>query len=253
MVMIEETFVCLDCEATGLDIENDRIIELAAIKFNLKKNIETTTTLINPKIPIPKISQDIHHISDEMVKDSPTIDKFLKSFLNFIGDHTIVGHGIKFDIDLISNEAKRCRLPCKIYLNESIDTLRLARLYGKSPSNSLETLRNHFNIGFEIAHRALNDVIINIEIFKKLIKPFKTKKEILERLKKPILMKNMPLGKYKGREFSLLPLDYLKWAAKQDFDTDLLHSIRSEINIRKRQETFEQAANPFSKILGKKK
>ena len=47
-----------------------------------------------------------------------------------------------------------------------IDTLRMARLYGESPINSLERLRQHFNIAAEGAHRAMSDVIVNIEVFK---------------------------------------------------------------------------------------
>ena len=94
----------------------------------------------------------------------------------------------------------------------------------------------------------MNDVIVNIEVFKKLSSAFQTTQKLLERLKKPILMKKMPLGKHKGRNFSEIPLDYLKWAAGKDFDQDLLYSIRLEINNRKKKNDFQQASNPFSSL-----
>ena len=50
--LYKKIFVCVDTETTGLDTENDRIIEVAAVKFSLEKNYESFSTLINPKIAI---------------------------------------------------------------------------------------------------------------------------------------------------------------------------------------------------------
>ena len=69
----DEIFVCFDVESTGLDRNKDRIIEIAAIKFNLTENFGQFHYLINPEIPIPLESQKIHHINDEMVQNQPTI------------------------------------------------------------------------------------------------------------------------------------------------------------------------------------
>ena len=244
----EDTFVCLDCETTGLDIENDKIIEIAATKFTFNKKIKTIDTLINPMCDIPEESQKIHNISNEMVQKKPKIYEILPLILEFIDDHIIVGHGIKFDITIIAKEAARHQIPCNITKNFLIDTLRLARLYGESPVNSLEKLCQHFNIEVERSHRALSDVLVNIEIFKHLSKSFDTTEQLLNRLQKPVLMKKMPLGKYKGRNFSEIPLDYLRWSAKKNFDEDLLYSIRLEIKNRKKGKEFNQASNPFSNL-----
>jgi DNA polymerase-3 subunit epsilon len=124
----------------------------------------------------------------------------------------------------------------------------MARLYGESPVNSLEKLREHFNIAAEGAHRAMNDVVVNIEVFKFLSSKFKTTEQLVERLKKPILLKKMPLGKHKGRPFGEIPIEYLLWAANKDFDQDLLFSIKSELKKRKTGNQFRQASNPFSSL-----
>jgi len=58
----------------------------------------------------------------------------------------------------------------------------------------------------------------------------------------------MPLGKFRGRVFADIPSDYLNWAANQNFDQDLLFSIRSELKKRKNNPAFSQAANPFSSL-----
>ena len=203
-------------------------------------------TLIDPKRPIPDSSREIHHISDEMVQGKPTIKEVLGYVLEFVGKSIIVGHGIGFDIDVIANEAERSEIPCTIRNNLTIDTVRMARLYGESPTNSLEQLRKHFNIEAEIAHRAMSDVIVNVDVFKFLSKPYKSLEKLFDVLSRPILLKDMPLGKHKGRPMKEVPLDYLRWAANKDFDKDLLFTIRSELKKRKKGSSFTQ--NPFQNL-----
>ena len=244
----DQIFVCLDCEATGLDVASDAIVELAAVKFTLHSNLASFESLIDPGQPIPELSIKIHHITDDMVQGKPKIKEILPSFLKFIEGHIIIGHGIKFDIDMLIKSAKNHQVQCHLEKQQTIDTLRLARLYGQTSANSLEVLRQHFNILSDGAHRAMNDVLVNIEVFKHLSKNFKTTKNLLERLQRPIAMKLMPLGKYKGRLFGDIPTDYLAWAAHQNFDQDLLFSIRAELKKRKTHPGFSQASNPFSSL-----
>lgn len=244
----DQVFVCLDCEATGLDISSDAIIELAAVKFTMQTTLASFETLIDPGQLIPEQSTKIHHITDAMVQGKPKIKEILPAFLKLIEGNIIVGHGIKFDIDMLIKAAKNNQVPCHLEKQQTIDTLRLARLYGQTSVNSLEILRQHFNIVSEGAHRAMNDVLVNIEVFKHLSKSFKTTQNLLERLQKPIAMKLMPLGKYKGRLFGDIPTDYLAWAAHQNFDQDLLFSLRTELKKRKTHPGFSQASNPFSSL-----
>ena len=198
----KDTFICLDCETTGLDTSHDQIIEIALVRFNFDGILDSFETLIDPLVPIPEASMAIHHITDEMVRGKPKIQEVLPRIFEFIGRHIIVGHAIPNDIAFICSAAKQHHVPCKLASHPYLDTLRMARMYGESPSNSLETLRHHFNISEEGAHRAMNDVIVNIEVFKYLCNNFKTTEQLVNRLKSPIQLKTMPLGKHKGRTFS---------------------------------------------------
>ena len=190
----------------------------------------------------------IHHITGAMVQGKPKIQEVLPKIFEFIGRSIIVGHGITNDIAFICSAAKQHNIPCKLASHPYIDTLRMARMYGESPTNSLEKLRQHFNIIEEGAHRAMNDVIVNIEVFKHLSKGFQSSQEILKTLQKPIKLKAMPLGKHKGRRFDEIPIEYLMWAERKDFDQDLLFSIRLEIRHRRRGGGFEQSSNPFTQL-----
>lgn len=246
MVKLEEQkFICIDCETTGLDPEKDRIIELAVVKFDLFNVYEKFETLVDPECRIPDESIAIHHITQKMISGKPKIQEVLAEFLKYVGNDIIVGHGVEFDIDIIHQSAKREKIPCDIKKNRSINTLRLARIYGESPVNSLESLRKHFHIESEEAHRAMGDVIVNIEVFKHLAKPYPTLEKMFEALSKPAFLKDMPLGKHKGRPLKEIPLEYLQWAANKDFDMDLLYSIRLELKRRRQGTQFSQAGNPF--------
>lgn len=244
----QETYICLDLETTGLDPVKDKIIEVAVICFNSSSILASMESLIQPCISIPEETIAIHHITNDMVSGKPTIDQVLPALLQMINDHIIIGHGIGMDIAFLIQACKQNNIPNTLSRNSSIDTLRLARLYGQSPTNSLEVLREHFNIKAEGAHRAMNDVIVNIEVFKQLAKQFKTTQQLFDRLDKPILLKKMPLGKHKGRPFSEIPIEYLRWAAHQEFDQDLLFSLRTELSLRKRGTRFSESSNPFSAL-----
>ena len=243
----EDIFVCVDCESTGLDTNKDSVIEVAVQVFTFDKVIERFESLVDPKCKIPQESIEIHHITQSMVEGKPRVGEVLPTVIKLIEKYPIVGHGIKFDIDLLTNAAALCGIPCKIKKNTAIDTLRLARLYGRSASNSLDMLRAHFNIpstGF--VHRAMEDVSVNIEVFKKLIPNHCTKTEqLIKLLNRPILLKDMPFGKYKGRPFSEIPINFLRWAVNKDFDGDLLFTLKSELKKRKTGNSFAQLSNPF--------
>ncbi|MDP1880438.1 MAG: DUF3820 family protein [Parachlamydiaceae bacterium] len=241
----KQKFVCVDCEATGLDPQNDRIVEIAVMLFDANEVYEQMESLIDPECLIPESSIAIHHITPEMVKGKPYIQNVLPEVLRLIGNHIIIGHGIKFDIDIISAAADRNDIPCSIRHNRYLDTLRMARHYGESPVNSLEQLRMHFNIPLEGAHRAMSDVIVNKEVFKFLSKQFRNTQHLFDVLSRPIQMSSMPFGKHKGRQFKEIPLQYLQWIVNKGFDDDLTFSVKTELKRRKNGNHFGQVNNPF--------
>lgn len=239
------TFVCIDCETTGLDPSKDKIIEIAAVKFMLSEKLDTFESLVDPQCEISQESLNIHGINQTMLEGKPLIKTILPLLLQFVGKLPIIGHSIGFDMEMLKQAAMVEGTSFPLERNYTIDTLRLARLYGDSPNNSLQQLAKHFNITNDLAHRALADVEMNCAVFKCLTTKFKTLKQLKEILSKPIKIKYMPLGKYKGRLFSDIPVNYLRWAASMDFDKDFLFSIRSELKKRKLSTPFSQAANPF--------
>ena len=83
--------VFLDTETTGLNpFQGDKIIEIAAIE--LIDQISTEKKFhcyINPERDIPETSQQIHNISNEMVKNKPIFKDIIDEFLSFIKNDSI--------------------------------------------------------------------------------------------------------------------------------------------------------------------
>lgn len=246
-LMHKTVFLCVDCETTGLDPQTDQIIEVGAIRFTLDDILDRYETLIDPECEVPLESIKIHKITNHMLVGQPKIAAVLPSLLSFMKEGLIIGHNILFDLQIIDEAAKRAGIPSTTASRPCADTLRLARLYGQSPVNSLEGLRKHFNIPAEAAHRAMDDAYINALVFRRLVESFKTTEQLFEALARPIKMQKMPLGPHKGRLFKEIPTPYLQWASHRNFDQDLLHSIRWELRRRKSGETFE-SGNPFGAL-----
>ncbi|MDR1988456.1 MAG: 3'-5' exonuclease [Candidatus Peribacteria bacterium] len=78
--------IAFDLETTGLSKFEDKIIEIAIIKFDEHtfEIIETYTCFINPEIPIPEIISNITNIFDDDVKKAPKIEEVKEEIKNFI-------------------------------------------------------------------------------------------------------------------------------------------------------------------------
>ena len=157
-MQLTRPLLIIDLESTGVDPMQDRIVQLGVSVLHPDGTVNPRgwQRLINPTIPIPAAATAVHHITDEMVRGKPKVAEIIPSLLKFIGKDIIIGHGIALDLAFIATAAKRHQIPCTLLSHPTIDTLRMARLYGESPVNSLAMLRHHFNIPDEGAHRAMN-------------------------------------------------------------------------------------------------
>ena len=178
-------FVALDLETTGLDAENDTIIEVAAIKFEDGKIIDEFRKLINPLRPIPAIAGSITGITDEMVKGEKPFTEYTETLRNFLGDLPILGQNISFDIRFLKNHGVNLN-------NPQLDTFTLARaIIPQAQSYSLEILTANFNIEHKGAHRAYDDSLASIKLMEKLrLLLLKENDEILEKIKKFLSKQN---------------------------------------------------------------
>ncbi|HCB51137.1 TPA: hypothetical protein DEP21_00925 [Patescibacteria group bacterium] len=72
--------------------------EIAAVRFDGNKIVDTFQTLVDPERHIPTFITKITGISNDMIVGAPTIGEILPDFLNFLGDDIFVAHNISFDL-----------------------------------------------------------------------------------------------------------------------------------------------------------
>lgn len=137
--------IVLDTESTGLDVNKEKLVEIGCVElFNGIKTGRTFQVYINPEKPIPPDSTRVHHITDEMVKDSPIFAQVVEDFLDFISDKPLIIHNAKFDIGILNAELDR--IGKEKIQNKIIDTLLEAKKKFPGSPASLDALMRRFGI-----------------------------------------------------------------------------------------------------------
>jgi DNA polymerase-3 subunit epsilon len=117
-------FVAVDVETTGLRPLQHRIIEIGMVRYRSGAEVERFESLVNPERPIPKFIKKLTGITDEMVADAPRFVDLADGVVEFIGDATMLGHNVGFDIGFLNGELKR--LGRAHFINDRIDVMGLA-------------------------------------------------------------------------------------------------------------------------------
>lgn len=146
----------IDIETTGLNSKADAIIELGAIRVRGREIVETYSVLIKPPFDIPSEISQLTGITNDMVKNAPSIEDVLEGFLDFAGDDILVAHNANFDINFIYDNVST--ITGDSFNNDFVDTLRIARkVLPALRHHRLSDLTRYYGIERNTAHRALAD------------------------------------------------------------------------------------------------
>lgn len=163
-----EEFVILDFETTGLDLDIDQIVEVAALSYRNGILVDTYATLINPQTPIPSRVTRIHGINNKMVRGQPKLRQVIDKIYRKINGKTVVGYHVSFDIGFLEVALKRSG---KYIENvRTIDVLEIARdtIPYETDDMKLATLKKYFGIK-NVSHRSKADCEVTFEVFKRCL------------------------------------------------------------------------------------
>lgn len=154
-----------DLETTGVDVVKDRIVEIAILKIYPNGNKESKTWLVNPTVPIPPQSTDIHGITDEKVANEPTFKELAPQIHNMIKDSDLAGYNSdRFDIPLLVEELLRADVDFDLKNRVSVD---VQTIFHKKEERTLSAAyRFYCNKTLENAHSAEADTNATYEILK---------------------------------------------------------------------------------------
>lgn len=175
--------VAVDLETTGLSPLVDKIIEIAAVKVDHHGNVSTFHSLINPLIDIPEFTIQFHGLTDEHVKDAPTIKKPLKEFWAFVEKLPMIAHNASFDLGYLIKASHDFLIEFPVV--DIYDSCRFARAVYKgqeqTPANfKLSTLCEYFKIPLQ-HHVAIEDTFACLKVQANSITPDTDLPSMLER------------------------------------------------------------------------
>lgn len=154
-----------DLETTGTDVSRDRIVEISILKVYPNGNRESKTWLVNPTIPIPPASTDIHGISDAMVAQAPTFKELAKQIHNMIKDSDLAGYNSdRFDIPLLAEELLRAGVDFDLKNRVTVD---VQTIFHKMEQRTLSAAYKFYcKKSLDNAHSAEADTTATYEILK---------------------------------------------------------------------------------------
>lgn len=243
MSILDTEFRVIDVETTGLDKQNDRIVEVAVVGktvFDL---------LVNPGIPIPVETSGVHHITDRDVAKAPSIaEVFALLDAEIPKNCVIVAHNAKFD---------RAFLSC-LHDRRWLCSQRLAmHLYPDAPSFKNQVLRYALlderqqdalkkELGSLAPHRAKADALVTKSITAVLLHRYLLRHEqypdqypddidaLIALADSPIIVRRMPIGEHRNKPIAEVPSDYLAWGLRKmaNIDPDLKYTFQEELRLR---------------------
>lgn len=168
LLELKRDYCVLDIETTGFNPGWDEIIEICAIKVRNNQIIDKFISLIKPENEIPSFISNLTGITNDLVKNAPSLDVILPLFIKFVQEDIILGHNVSFDLNFISEETtNRLNQP---FLNNYIDTLPLSRrTFSDIKHHSLIALATYLPIS-KPTHRAESDCIATKDLYDLILK-----------------------------------------------------------------------------------
>ena len=152
-----------DLETTGINITNDRIVEMAVVKLNPDGSQEEKLWLINPEMPIPPEAAAVHGITDEKVADAPTFSELVAEISAFIIHCDLAGfNSDRFDIPLLAEEMLRADYDFDM---KNLKTVDVQAIFHKMEQRTLSAaLKFYCQQDLTDAHSALADTRATFDV-----------------------------------------------------------------------------------------
>ena len=159
---LNDVFVCLDLETTGLDHDLDTIIEVGAVKFRRGEVLDTFSSLANPRRQLTPFIRRLTGIQQADVDSAEPFSAIAYKVRDFVGEAPVIGQNVSFDIGFLAKAG--VRFPGPVF-----DTRDLASMLLPSGNYSLNMLARALGVPSWNAHRGLDDAIATQQVFERLV------------------------------------------------------------------------------------
>lgn len=162
---LKKPIVFFDLETTGLNLLTDRIVQISYIKVMPNGEEIERNYLVNPGMPIPPETTEIHHITDEMVADKPSFKDLARKIAQEWQGCDLAGfNSNRFDIPLLLEEMYRANVDLGIDKRRMVDVMNI--YHKKERRNLAAAYKFYCGKELEGAHSADADTRATYEVLK---------------------------------------------------------------------------------------
>ena len=235
MLQLTKPLAFIDLETTGVNLGTDRIVEIAIVKILADGSRSVKRKLINPGMPIPKASSDVHGITDEMVKDAPGFKQVAQELKQMLDGCDLAGYNSnRFDVPLLMEEFLRAEVEFDMKGRKMVDVQQV--FYKMEPRTLSAAYQFFCGKTLEGAHGAEVDASATHEILEAQLERYPALGNTVDTILKQIgeetivdfarrfVMENgvevFNFGKFKGRAVADIlrqEPQYYDWMMKGDF------------------------------------
>lgn len=247
-LQLKRPLAFIDLETTGTNLACDRIIEIAVVRLNPDGSRQVKRKLINPEIPIPAGSSDVHGITDDMVKEAPVFRQVANEIKQFVEPCDIGGYNSnRFDVPMLVEEFLRAGLEFDITTRRLLD---VQKIYHQMEQRTLGAAYKFYcNKTLEGAHSAEVDAAATSEVLDaqverypqlgnsvESIMNFLGEDQIIDLARRFIMEKGVEVfnfGKHKGKPVAdILRAEpqYYDWMMKGEFPLHTKQKLTEILN-----------------------
>ena len=175
---INKMYAIIDIETTGGKFDSESITEIAILKYNGEKLLDQFSSLVNPEKKIDNFVEKLTGISYKMLVNAPKFYNIAKRIIEITDNCVLVAHNASFDYRVLKTEFRRLGFN---YTKKTLCTVNLSKkLIPNKTSYSLEKLTKVLGIPIKRNHRAFDDAIATLNLFK-LLQDLDLEKKILKK------------------------------------------------------------------------
>jgi DNA polymerase-3 subunit epsilon len=238
----------IDLETTGIDLASDKIVEIAIIKLMPDGTVQKKRKIVNPQMPIPAASSNVHGITNEMVKDAPTFKQIANEVKQFLNNCDLGGYNSnRFDIPMLVEEFLRSGLDFSMEGRKLVD---VQKIFHQMEQRTLSAAYKFYcNKILDNAHSAEADASATLEVLYAQIERYPQLGETLESIlncigeddcvdfaRRMIMVDGVEIfnfGKHKGKpvvEILKIEPQYYDWMMKGDFPLNTKQKLTEIFN-----------------------